>query len=96
MDSKTIFLMLELWAPFPKPKKSASSASLAALYDSDFKHKVVVSAWVRLRMFAWSLTSSYHGNVYFVDMLFLFHKYCQKLQSLKRQSDDMCYSLMHA
>lgn len=29
-----------LWAPFSMPKRSINSASLAALCDTDFKHKV--------------------------------------------------------
>ena len=34
------FSHVALWAPLSKPKKSVGSASLAALRDSDFKHKV--------------------------------------------------------
>ncbi len=34
------FSRAALWAPFSKPIKSAGSASLAALCDSDFKHRV--------------------------------------------------------
>ncbi len=38
------FTSAALWAPFSEPKKTASSASLAALRDSDFNHQLPLVA----------------------------------------------------